>query len=277
VRGKAERDEIRASRLLAEIQHDTMETPGDLDSDSFVPVEIDSRELVLASQLRRVGQGAFRSRLLGTYGRRCAITGEHTEVVLDAAHIQPYLGPSSNHVQNGMLLTKEFHALFDSGYVTVTPDYEVGVSARLREDWKNGHLYYPFDRWELLVPPEESSRPSPGALEWNGERVFLDQGAPRFPSDEGREGSEQLRRLKNGLRAGRCRSRSWASSIFSATLRRIFAVHPPCPVQQQESVSICLSVNGLRALRASCRRHPRSVKSAAHPHETSISVIPQSP
>lgn len=43
-------------------------------------------------------------------------------MVLDAAHIQPCLGPRSNHPQNGLVLTKEFHALFDRGYVTVTPE-----------------------------------------------------------------------------------------------------------------------------------------------------------
>lgn len=174
VQGKTERDELRASRLLAEIHRDAMAVPGDLDSAAFVPVEIDSRELILASQRERVGQGAFRSRMLGTYARRCAITGEHTEVVLDAAHIQPYLGPSSNHVQNGMLLTKEFHALFDAGYVTVTPDYKVRVSDRLREEWHNGHRYYPFDGSRLAVLPDESRRPSQRALEWHGAQVFLD-------------------------------------------------------------------------------------------------------
>ncbi len=172
VQGKTEKDAVRASRLLSEIQFDSMVAPEDLDHGAFLPLDVDERELVLASQRKRVGQGTFRSRLLGTYERRCAITGEHTEVVLDAAHIQPYLGPSSNHVQNGMLLTKEFHALFDAGYVTVTPDYEVRVSERLREDWDNGHRYYPFDRKPLLVLPREEARPSPQALEWHGARVF---------------------------------------------------------------------------------------------------------
>jgi putative restriction endonuclease len=72
-----------------------------------------------------------------------------------------------------MLLTKEFHALFDSGYVTVTPDYEVRVSHQLREKWENGHRYYPFDGKKLLILPDRQSRPSPEALEWHGERVFL--------------------------------------------------------------------------------------------------------
>jgi len=32
----------------------------------------------------------------------------------------------------------------------VTPADEVRVSGRLREDWENGHRYYPFDRQKLL-------------------------------------------------------------------------------------------------------------------------------
>jgi len=44
-------------------------------------------------------------------------TGGNQEMVREAAH-----SPASNHVQNGWLLTKEFHALFDAGYVTVTPE-----------------------------------------------------------------------------------------------------------------------------------------------------------
>ena len=102
------------------------------------------------------------------------MTGEHTEIVLDAAHIQPYLGPRSNHPQNGLLLTKEFHALFDAGYVTVTPEYEVRVSSRLYSEWGNGHRYRPFDGRPLTVLPSvEIERASPEALEWHLERRFL--------------------------------------------------------------------------------------------------------
>jgi putative restriction endonuclease len=172
VQGKTEDDPARASRLLAEIQFDHMALPEDLAAHAFRLVEADERKLRLARTRPRVGQGAFRSRLLEAYGRRCAITGEHTEPVLDAAHIQPYLGPRSNHVQNGLLLTKEFHTLFDAGYVTVTPDLVVRVSQRLRTDWQNGHRYYPVDGQPLLIVPEGECGPSPEALAWHGERVW---------------------------------------------------------------------------------------------------------
>jgi hypothetical protein len=68
-RGRAEVDPALASRLLAEIQHDSLEPPAEL-TERFVPLDVDVRELVLARARLRVGQGTFRSRLLDAYGRR---------------------------------------------------------------------------------------------------------------------------------------------------------------------------------------------------------------
>lgn len=172
VRGRSEDDAGRASRLLGEIAYDGLTT--EEFEERFVLADVDERELVLAQARPRIGQGTFRSRLLDAYGRRCAITGERTEPVLDAAHIQPYLGPGSNHLQNGILLTKEFHALFDKGYVGITPDHRVLVSDRLHQDWENGRRYYAFRDHQLeQVPSDPRVRPSEAALEWHLEKVFL--------------------------------------------------------------------------------------------------------
>ena len=136
-------------------------------------LDVDERELVLAQSRKREGQGTFRSRLLDVYGRRCAITGERTEPVLDAAHVQPYLGPRSNHIQNGMLLSKEFHALFDARLVTVTPDFKVRVSSKIRERWSNGKRFYERDGQPLAVVPDAAAdRPCARALQWHNERML---------------------------------------------------------------------------------------------------------
>ena len=171
VRGKTETDPVRAARLLAEIQYDSMEPPAEF-AEEFMPLEADEREFVLARSCVRVGQGTFRSRLLDVYDRRCAITGEKTEPVLDAAHVQPYLGPRSNHVQNGLLLTQEFHTLFDQGFVTVTKDCKVRVSTALGQLWQNGKRYYAYDKAMIRLPEDRSLQPSREALEWHNTRVF---------------------------------------------------------------------------------------------------------
>jgi putative restriction endonuclease len=173
--GKYERDPGRASRLLQEISLDRLGVPSPEEFTSeFELVDADEREVLLARSRERRGQGTFRTRLLSAYDSKCAITGEHTEPVLDAAHVQPYLGQRSNHVQNGLLLTKEFHALFDAGLVTITKDYSVRVSSRIRERWRNGHRYYPYDDKQLVCLPEDpAERPSLAALEWHARRVFV--------------------------------------------------------------------------------------------------------
>jgi putative restriction endonuclease len=40
----------------------------------------------------RLGQGGFRVVVMESYGRRCAVTGEKTLPVLEAAHIRPIFG-----------------------------------------------------------------------------------------------------------------------------------------------------------------------------------------
>ena len=173
VRGKTERDPGRASRLLGEIQFDHQAPPEEFGED-FTPLDTDERRIRLSRAKQREGQGAFRARLLDAYDRQCAITNEHTEIVLEAAHIQPYLGPRSNHVQNGLLLTREFHSLFDAGYVTVTPEHEVRISTRLRSEWGNGHRYYSFDGQPLSLPADAALRPSDEVLDWHSTHRFRD-------------------------------------------------------------------------------------------------------
>ena len=111
--------------------------------------------------------------MLDAYGRRCAITGERSVPTLEAAHIQPYLGPASNHVQNGLSLRADIHNLFDEGYVTVTPEFRFEVSKSLREDFENGKEYYALDGQKLLyLPSRRDELPSEKALEWHANNVY---------------------------------------------------------------------------------------------------------
>jgi putative restriction endonuclease len=173
VQGRTEKDPDLIKRLMDAMLADERTLPEEF-APRFQPFDADERLRAVAESVVREGQGAFRIRVLAAYEGKCAITGEHTEPVLDAAHIQPYRGPRSNHVQNGLLLTKEFHALFDRGYVTINPEHVVQVSPRLRKDWENGRRYYPYDGKPLsAVPKSHAERPSPEALEWHSKKVFL--------------------------------------------------------------------------------------------------------
>jgi putative restriction endonuclease len=141
--------------------------------EEFAPVLQDERSLIEQLAIAREGQGSFRVRVLDAYARRCAVTGERALPVLDAAHIQQYRGPASNHVQNGLALRADIHRLYDAGYMTVTPEYRVEVSRRLKEDFENGEPYYQLAGARLAVlPSDPAKRPSRQALEWHVNRVF---------------------------------------------------------------------------------------------------------
>lgn len=121
----------------------------------------------------RLGQGAFRVLVTDAYQRRCAVTGEKTLPVLEAAHIKPYSEHGPHRVSNGILLRSDLHKLFDLGYVTVTPELCLEVSPRLREEWQNGREYYAHHGKELRFRPDNPmSMPSRDFLVWHNENRF---------------------------------------------------------------------------------------------------------
>jgi putative restriction endonuclease len=121
----------------------------------------------------RLGQGAFRVLVTDAYQKRCAISGERTLPVLQAAHIQSYAAAGPHRVSNGLLLRSDLHILFDRGYVTVTPELRIEVSRRIREEFANGREYYAYHGKTLAVMPSETrERPAAEFLRWHNEHCF---------------------------------------------------------------------------------------------------------
>ncbi len=123
-------------------------------------------------QRRRLGQGTFQAVVLDAYGRRCAITGEKAVPALDAAHIRPFAEKPMHELTNGLLLRSDVHRLFDAGYITVTPEYRVEASHRMREDFNDGQNYLRLHGKRVSVPSAEDERPSREALAWHNENRF---------------------------------------------------------------------------------------------------------
>ena len=120
----------------------------------------------------RLGQGAFRVLVTDAYGRCCAVTHERTLPALEAAHIRPYGDGGEHEAWNGLLLRRDIHRLFDTGYVTVTPDLDFEVSRRIREEYENGRHYYALHGTRIAAPERLDERPDPGVLAWHNEHRF---------------------------------------------------------------------------------------------------------
>lgn len=122
--------------------------------------------------LPRLGQGTFRVAVTGAYRGACAVTGEHSMPILEAAHIRPYEDEGQHTVSNGLLLRADVHRLFDRGYVTVSPDLKFVVSQRLKQEFENGAVYYERHGRQIHLPSQVADRPAVELLRWHNENVF---------------------------------------------------------------------------------------------------------
>ncbi|MGY4573513.1 HNH endonuclease [Bradyrhizobium sp. USDA 3256] len=120
----------------------------------------------------RLGQGAFRIVVTDSYQRRCAVSGEKTLPALDAAHIRPFSSGGKHEASNGILLRRDIHSLFDSGYVTISPDYRFEVSKRIREEFENGRHYYALHGQQIAKPQNPNRQPDAKALVWHNENCY---------------------------------------------------------------------------------------------------------
>lgn len=113
----------------------------------------------------RVGQSAFRMRLLSSYSNKCAVTGESVEVCLQAAHIAPYSINQNHHVSNGLLLRSDIHNLFDAKLLSFDQNYRVVLSSKLRELVAEHSEYLALEGRKIRLPKNKSHRPSAKELE----------------------------------------------------------------------------------------------------------------
>ena len=121
----------------------------------------------------RLGQGAFRVQLTDAYNRKCSITGERTLPVLEAAHIKPFSEAGPHRISNGILLRADLHKLFDSGYLTITKEYKVEISRKIKEEFENGKEYYKLHGSGLLVLPQDlADNPDINYIEWHNQNIY---------------------------------------------------------------------------------------------------------
>ncbi|WP_327038641.1 HNH endonuclease [Micromonospora maris] len=121
---------------------------------------------------QRLGQQSFKAVVLGAYGRRCAITGNKVQPVLQAAHIRPLPLGGEHRLDNGLLLKSDVHILFDRGYLGVDPKHRLVVSPRLRSEFGNGDQFYAKAGTEISLPQRPQDRPNAEFLEWHLDTVF---------------------------------------------------------------------------------------------------------
>jgi predicted restriction endonuclease len=82
---------------------------------------------------------------------------------IEVAHIVPYYGTESDHIENVIPLRTDLHKLFDKGLINITyseknKTYEVKVHDSIKNDYGN------FHETELSLPSDDNFGPSRFAL-----------------------------------------------------------------------------------------------------------------
>mgnify|MGYP000628006017 FL=1 len=136
-------------------------------SSAFTLVDDPHDDWELARRRKRVAQPLFRREVIAAYEGKCALTATDCEEALDAAHIQPFRGPKSHHVQNGIALRRDIHRLFDAGLIAFNADGTVVLSSRLQST-----SYGALAGGRANFPRLTNQRPSFDALAFHRAKVF---------------------------------------------------------------------------------------------------------
>ncbi len=84
----------------------------------------------------RIGQGAFRRKVLRIWNSRCAVSGSSTRDAIRASHIKPWRNSTDQErldPANGLPLLANYDALFDAGLISFDSNGSMIVSSKLNK------------------------------------------------------------------------------------------------------------------------------------------------
>jgi putative restriction endonuclease len=148
--------------------------------EALVPPEIfpegKTREAIVKT---RVNQAFFRSAVLAAYSCKCCVTGLSVSELLTASHIVPWRSDVKNRTnpRNGLCLNAIHDKAFDSGLITVGPDYRIRLSSALKrggnlDDELHRYLLLRYEGQKIALP--NRFVPEGSFLEHHNRHVFRD-------------------------------------------------------------------------------------------------------
>lgn len=143
---------FESEKLLAQYRHTSVEQLNKIPEEEL-PKEGKEREQIVKV---RVNQSFFRSLILASYNSTCCITGIKQSELLIASHIRPWVADEKNRLnpRNGIAINALHDRAFESGYITITPDYKVRVSPQVLKQ-KSQYVFDFFGKYDgqqIILP-----------------------------------------------------------------------------------------------------------------------------
>ena len=161
---------FESEKLLAARAHTTVEALNDI-PEAELPREGTMRERMVKV---RVNQSFFRNAVLAAYNDTCCITGLKQREFLIAGHIRPWGLDESNRLnpRNGIAINALHDRAFETGHLTITPDYTIRISpALLKQNSKTVTDYFgQYDGKPMALPSR--FLPDPEFLKYHNHERF---------------------------------------------------------------------------------------------------------
>ncbi len=128
-----------------------------------------------AVRTERVNQQYFRNSLMTNYGGKCCITDIAVPELLIASHIKPWAqsDPRTERLaaDNGLLLNALHDRAFDQGLMTITTDYRIVLSSKVKRDAAAARTLLQFEGQKISVPSIKP--PAKEFLEYHNDVIFV--------------------------------------------------------------------------------------------------------
>lgn len=118
----------------------------------------------------------FHDMVMHAYNYKCAITGKVIRYKegkvdlfnLEAAHIKAQAHNGTFLPCNGIAMSRDMHFAFDKGFFTISDDYKVIVSEKMKGSW----FYEEYNNKKIYVPEVDFYKPLPQFLKHHRDTVF---------------------------------------------------------------------------------------------------------
>lgn len=125
---------------------------------------------------QRIKQALFRRVVLSGYGEKCCMSGLAEPQLLVASHIVPWSKDKTNRLNpsNGLCLSAIHDKAFDKGLITISDDFRVVVSRKLRQ--KKGDFLRDviLSLHEKKISLPDRFYPKREFLDWHRNKWFID-------------------------------------------------------------------------------------------------------
>lgn len=143
---------FESENLLSKFENKSIEELNNIDINNLPKGK--TREQIVKV---RVNQSFFRSSILASYNNTCCITGINQSELLIAGHIKPWSADEQNRLnpRNGIAINALHDKAFESGLITITPEYKIKISPILFKQRKSNSLekyFFQYENKEIFLP-----------------------------------------------------------------------------------------------------------------------------